>query len=123
MTLRYVAFAVAAAVTSGDVHAQTYPAQDLHIVSAYPAGSSSDAIARFIARDRPKVGRTIIVENKPGANGNIATEFVARARPDGHDLHPRGERLAANMDLFKEPPVVVATAISPWGRSIVRPSC
>ena len=117
MILRYVAFAVAAAVTSGDVHAQTYPAQDLHIVSAYPAGSSSDAIARFIAEKiRPKVGRTIIVENKPGANGNIATEFVARARPDGHTIFIHaGSALAANMHLFKKPPVDVATAIQVVG--------
>ena len=113
MTERCLAFVVAAALTCGGVHAQTYPAQDLHIVSAYPAGSSSDAIARFIGEKiRPMVGRTIIVENKPGANGNIATEFVARARPDGHTIFIHaGSALAANMHLFKKPPVDVATAI------------
>jgi tripartite-type tricarboxylate transporter receptor subunit TctC len=80
MTRRCAGFVIALAVTCSGVHAQTFPAQDLHIVCAYPAGSSSDAIARFIAEKiRPAVGRTILVENKPGANGNIATEFAARA--------------------------------------------
>jgi len=96
---------------------QAYPSQDIHFITAYPAGSSSDAIVRFIAeRMRPLAGKTIIVENKPGANGNIATEYTARAKPDGYTVYIHaGSALAANMHLFKNPPVDAASAIQMVG--------
>jgi tripartite-type tricarboxylate transporter receptor subunit TctC len=114
---RYLAPVLAAALSCGTATAQTYPAQDLHFICAYPAGSSSDSIVRFLAeRIRPQAGRIILVENKPGANGNLATEFVARAKPDGYTiLVHAGSALAANMHLFKNPPVDVATAIQVAG--------
>ncbi len=97
--------------------AQSFPSQDLHFITAYQPGSSSDTIVRFIAeRMRPLAGRTIIVENKPGANGNIATEYAARAKPDGHTVFIHaGSALAANMHLFKKPPIDAATAIQVVG--------
>ena len=108
---------VAVGVLCHAAEAQTYPAQDLHFICAYPAGSSSDSIVRFVAEKmRPQVGRIILVENKPGANGNLATEFLARAKPDGHTiLIHAGSALAANMHLFKNPPVNVAAAIQVVG--------
>lgn len=113
---RYLA-PILAVLACGSAGAQTYPAQDLHFICAYPAGSSSDSIVRFLAEKmRPQVGRIILVENKPGANGNLATEFLARAKPDGHTiLIHAGSALAANMHLFKNPPVDVATAIQVAG--------
>jgi len=113
----YVVAALAATLITGSAGAQTYPTQDLHFICAYPAGSSSDSIVRFLAEKiRPQAGRIILVENKPGANGNLATEFLARAKPDGHTiLIHAGSALAANMHLFKNPPVDVATAIQVAG--------
>ena len=114
---RLIVAVLAATVITGSAGAQTYPTQDLHFICAYPAGSSSDSIVRFVAEKvRPQAGRIILVENKPGANGNLATEFVARAKPDGHTiLVHAGSALAANMHLFKNPPVDVATAIQVAG--------
>jgi tripartite-type tricarboxylate transporter receptor subunit TctC len=114
---RYVVTALAATLIAGSAGAQTYPTQDLHFICAYPAGSSSDSIVRFLAEKiRHQAGRIILVENKPGANGTLATEFVARAKPDGHTiLVHAGSALAANMHLFKNPPVDVATAIQVAG--------
>jgi tripartite-type tricarboxylate transporter receptor subunit TctC len=114
---RHVVAVLAATLITGSAGAQTYPTQDLHFICAYPAGSSSDSIVRFLAEKiRPQAGRIILVENKPGANGNLATEFVARAKPDGHTiLVHAGSALAANMHLFKNPPVDVATAIQVAG--------
>src|SRR5262245_46688523 len=108
---------LAAGLACSSAAAQNYPTQDLHFVCAYPAGSSSDSIVRFLAEKmRPQVGRIIIVENRPGANGNLATEFLARAKPDGHTiLIHAGSALAANMHLFRNPPVDVATAIQVAG--------
>src|SRR5437868_827148 len=87
--------------------AQSYPTQDVHFVCAFPAGSGADVIVRYIAEKmRPYLNRAVIVENKPGALGNIATEYVARSKPDGHMIYVHGaSALAANMHVFKHPPV------------------
>src|SRR5262245_27269033 len=72
-----------------------------------------DIFVRFYAEKlRPVIGRTIIVENKPGAVSNIATEYVARAKPDGYTVYIQGaSSIAANMHLFRYPPVDVGRAI------------
>jgi tripartite-type tricarboxylate transporter receptor subunit TctC len=113
----FAAVMVASLATAGGARAQAYPTQDLHLITAYPAGSSSDTIVRFIGEKlRPLAGRTVLVENKPGANANIATEYAARAKPDGHTIYIHaGSALAANMHLFQKPPVDVAKAIQMVG--------
>ena len=59
--------------------AQTYPAQDIHLICGYPAGSGADIIVRYYAEKlRAIAGRTVLVDNRTGALGNIATEYVAR---------------------------------------------
>jgi tripartite-type tricarboxylate transporter receptor subunit TctC len=117
MTLR--TFHVAAAVIVGIAttilfvplvaFAQQYPSQDIHLICGYPAGSGADVIVRYYSEKlRPLTGRTVIVENKVGAMGNIATEYAARAKPDGYTVYLNGGGvLAANMYLFKKPPVDV----------------
>ncbi len=105
--------AVQLVVMSDPASAQTYPAQELRFICAYPAGSGADIFVRFYAEKlRPIIGRTIIVENKPGAVSNIATEYVARSKPDGYTVYIQGaSSIAANMHLFKHPPVDVGKAI------------
>ena len=69
-------------------YAQDYPSQDIRMIVGFPAGSGADIMVRYFAEKlRPIAGRTVIVENKPGANSNVATEFVARSKPDGHVLY------------------------------------
>ena len=67
--------------------AQNLPNKPIHIVIAFPAGGPTDFVGRLIA-DKVKdiLGRTIIVENKPGANGAIGADYVAKAEPDGTTL-------------------------------------
>ena len=108
------AVALAAVATIPQVaRAQTYPSQDVNFVCGFAAGSGADIIVRYFAdKMRPLMNRTIVVQNKPGAIGNIATEFVARSRPDGHTIYVTGANsVAANMHLFKKPPVDVANAL------------
>ena len=95
------------------VRAQTYPSQDIHLICAFPAGSGADVIVRYIGeRLRPLAGRNIIVENKPGAAANVATEYVARSKPDGHTiLIHSGNSLASNTHLIKNNPVDAAKQI------------
>ncbi|MFZ1106438.1 MAG: tripartite tricarboxylate transporter substrate binding protein [Hyphomicrobiaceae bacterium] len=93
--------------------AQTYPSQDIRMICGFPAGSGADVFVRYFAEKlRPLAGRTVIVENKPGANSNIATEYVAKSKPDGHTLYLfAGTTVAASMHLFKKPPVDVGKAL------------
>jgi len=95
-----------------DANAQAYPSQDVHFIVGFAAGSGPDVIARFVAEKmRVSLKRTIIVENKVGAIGNIATEYVARAKRDGYTIYiTGGSALAASGHLFKNPPVDVSTA-------------
>jgi tripartite-type tricarboxylate transporter receptor subunit TctC len=67
--------------------AQAYPTRPPHIVSGFPPGGISDTYARLIAQWlSERIGLQFIVENRPGAGGNIAAESVARAPPDGYTL-------------------------------------
>ncbi len=83
---------------------------NVHFICGFAAGSGADIIVRFFAdKMRPLIGRSIIVENKVGAIGNLATEYVARAKPDGYTIYVTGASgLAANMHIFKNPSVDVA---------------
>jgi len=102
-----VACGVALVATTMTARAQSYPTQDIHFICGFPAGSGADAIVRFYAEKlRPIIGRTIVVENRPGAGANIAIEYVARAKPDGHTILVHGgSGLAANMHMYKKPPL------------------
>jgi len=107
-----VAFAalIAAGLAVTSAQAQQYPSQDIHFVCAFPAGSGSDTIVRYVAEKlRPVIGKTIIVENRFGAAGNVAAEYVMRSKPDGYTvLVHAASALAANMYLFKKPPIDAA---------------
>ncbi len=74
----------ALAITSSAAIAQNYPTKPIHIIVPYAAGGVVDATARLLGeRLGPLLGQTLIVEDKPGAAGKIAAEFVSRADPDG----------------------------------------
>jgi tripartite-type tricarboxylate transporter receptor subunit TctC len=67
--------------------AQDYPARPIRLVVGFPAGGSPDIIARLVGQAlSSRLGQPIIIENKPGAGSNIATETVIRAKPDGYTL-------------------------------------
>src|SRR6185295_6050089 len=77
----------AALLSAAAAQAQTYPNKPIRIIVPYAAGGTSDILARAIG---PKLtdawGQPVIVENRPGANGNVGAEFVARSAPDGYTL-------------------------------------
>jgi len=108
MTRQIAAIALAVfAPWSATAQAQPYPSKDIHLICGFPPGGGADLIVRFYAEKlRLLTGRTIVVENKVGALGNIATQYTARAKPDGYTIYiTGGPGLAANMYLFKKPPV------------------
>jgi len=69
------------------VHAQDFPAKPVKFVVGFGAGGPTDIIARIVAQDLTvQMGQGFLVENRPGANAIIATEFVARSAPDGYTM-------------------------------------
>ncbi|AEB85233.1 Bug family tripartite tricarboxylate transporter substrate binding protein [Alicycliphilus denitrificans] len=91
LTRRAAAIALAglcaAALPLGAQAAGQWPSRPLKIVVPYPPGGSSDIIARSISQHLSEaLGQPVIVDNKPGANGNLGADFVAKAAPDGYTL-------------------------------------
>ena len=111
--VRAVALTIAAAVATAAPAAvqakDDYPAGNITFICAFPAGSGADVLVRYFAEKvGPVSGRTIIVDNKAGALGNIAAEYTARSKPDGRTIFVHaGNAVAATMHLFKKPPVDV----------------
>ena len=85
MSLLNVVIPLLALVTSAA--AQTYPAKPIRIVVAYTPAGTTDILARAIGQKLTEAwGQPVIVDNRPGANGNIGTEYAAKATPDGYTL-------------------------------------
>src|SRR5262245_22099407 len=106
------AFALAAVLAAAPLaaQAQDYPSQDIRFLCGFPAGSGADVLVRYMAEKvRAVAGRTVIVENKVGAAGNIAAVYTAKAKPDGYTVYVHAaSAIAANMHLFKAPPIDAA---------------
>ena len=78
---------VAALATASLAHAQGYPAKPVKLVVPFPAGSATDQIARVLGSElQGALGQAFVVDNKPGAQGTIAAEGVAKSAPDGYTL-------------------------------------
>jgi tripartite-type tricarboxylate transporter receptor subunit TctC len=72
---------------AADIHAQEFPSRVIRVVVAFPAGGPTDFVARLVAdKLKPLLGQNVIVENKPGANGAIGADYVAKGEADGHLL-------------------------------------
>src|SRR3954466_14332562 len=92
-----------------------YPRQPIRMVVTFPPGGSADAVVRMIVpRLSEKLGRRVIVDNRPGAGGNIGLTLVAKAAPDGYTLGVGAAgALSANSSLYAQMPYDVAKDFRP----------
>jgi tripartite-type tricarboxylate transporter receptor subunit TctC len=103
---RFLSYAVIAMVAlsvapgAREASAQAYPARDITFVVAFAPGGVADTLARLVGKGLgEKLGRTVVVENRGGAGGNIAAAAVARATPDGYTLLVTTTAVAINETL------------------------
>ena len=83
----FVSLCALAAVGAAASHAQPYPSRPIRVLIPQPPGGANDTVARVFAPALgDALGQPIVVENRPGANGNVAMEAVAKATPDGYTL-------------------------------------
>jgi tripartite-type tricarboxylate transporter receptor subunit TctC len=100
--LRLTAGAAALPAISSRARAEAYPTRPVTLVVTFPAGSSPDTIARLAAQYMSeRLGQQVVVENRPGAGGNIATEYVAHAAPDGYTILMPVSSNAVNVALYR----------------------
>jgi tripartite-type tricarboxylate transporter receptor subunit TctC len=92
--------ALAALLLAGSapaVLAQTYPAQNINMIVAFAAGGIADVVGRLVGQKTgERLGRTVVVENRGGAGGNLAARAVAQAAPDGYTLLATTSAIAVN---------------------------
>jgi tripartite-type tricarboxylate transporter receptor subunit TctC len=87
MNVRPLLLGALLALAAGSAAAQSFPSKPIRMVVTFPTGGAPDILSRTISEKLdPAWGQTMIVDNKPGAGGNIGAEFVARAAADGHTL-------------------------------------
>ena len=121
--LTLLACTVASLTVTTLASAQTWPTKPVRIVLQFPPGGSTDVVARILAQTMTvSLGQPVVVENKPGADGAIAAEYVLRSEPDGHTYF-----LASNTPMMQVPllkknppydPVKSFTPVSLVGRYI-----
>ena len=110
--LRVVLLGMLMAISAGAA-AQDWPTKPVRLVTPYPPGGTTDILSRLFAQ-RMDLGQQIIIEARPGAGGNVGTEQVARATPDGYTLVMGASGpMAINASLFRKLPYDPAKDLTP----------
>ena len=100
-----------------------YPEKTIKIVVGFTPGGSADSIARILGMAMSsRMGQTVIIENRAGANGNIATEFVSRSAPDGYTLFYTSIGHAVNPALYKDAKYDPVKDFTPIGQVLSAPN-
>lgn len=120
-TIKLMVALVAASSTCAMAQA-SYPERSVNIVVPFSAGGSTDIVARILANGLSKsLGQPVVVENKPGASGNIAGDYVARSKPDGYTLFMGTSTSIANISLFKKLPFDILEDFIPVSQIVHTP--
>ena len=107
-------FVISALAVGGMAHAQTYPVKSVRVIVGYPAGAGNDVIGRLVLAELSKsLGQQFIVDNRPGASGNIGAEIVARSAADGYTLLNAPGSIAMTPSLFTKLPYDLLKDLEP----------
>jgi tripartite-type tricarboxylate transporter receptor subunit TctC len=99
--IRLTAAALAPAVLSSAARAQAFPTRFVRLIVPYPAGGGADAIARILGAKLSDLwGQQVLIENKGGAGGNIASDAAAKSTPDGYTMYLGAEFLSTNPHVY-----------------------
>ena len=103
-------------------HADTWPSKPITLVVPFPPGGPTDMVARVLAQNvGEQLGQSVIVDNKPGANGNIGNAFVAKAAADGYTVLYNTSSIALSPALYKKLSYNVNTELAPVALTAVVP--
>lgn len=117
-----LALPAVAALTARPAWAADYPTRPIHFVVGFPAGSGPDTIARLAGQSlSARLGQEIVVDDRPGAGGNIGTEVAAKAAPDGYTLCLAVSANAINVSLYKNLNFDFARDLVPVGMIALTP--
>src|ERR1700690_2814464 len=122
------AMAVASLLGCVQALAQTYPSQAIKFVVPFTPGTGMDMIARTVGpRLSERLGQPVVVENKPGASGNIGADAVAKAAPDGYTLMVGANTMLMAANLYRSVPFNPVTDFAPislsaWGTLLLAAS-
>src|SRR5262245_30907920 len=102
-----VAALIGLAVAADAALAQSYPNRPIRLVVSFPPGGAVDVIARTVGTPLgERLGQPVVVDNRPGSNGNIAAEIAARSKPDGYTLFLGSDALfGVNPHIYSRMPV------------------
>ena len=120
-----IALAAILALLSELAIAQSYPTRPVRVIVPFTPGTGMDIIARNVApKLSERVGQPVVVDNRPGASGNLGAELVARAAPDGYTMMVSGNPLVTSPHLYGNVPFKPLTDFSPislaaWGTLIL----
>ncbi len=97
----FICWALGLAAILGSLPALAYPDRPIRIIVAFPPGSSTDIVARALSQPLSEaLGQPVVIENRPGAGGNIGTQAVARSAPDGHTFLMHSVAYSVNPSLY-----------------------
>ena len=114
--------ATACAAMPMAAHADTWPTKPITLVVPFPPGGPTDMVARVLAQNvGEQLGQSVIVDNKPGANGNIGNAFVAKAAADGYTVLYNTSSIALSPALYKKLSYNVNTELAPVALTAVVP--
>jgi tripartite-type tricarboxylate transporter receptor subunit TctC len=124
--MKFKYFLLPLVILFSTANAQEWPNKPIKIISPYPAGGSNDSVTRLISEKlSPKLKQTITVENFPGKDGTIASEIVAKSKPDGYNFVMLASPHTANHHFYEKLPYETLTEFTPIDGSkmvMIKPS-
>ena len=114
---------VALAITTVSAAAENWPARPIKVISPFTAGNAGDTVARIVFDQvSQQIGQTLFIENRPGAGGTLAADFVAKSDPDGYTLLLSSASLSSQVIFHKTLPYDAIRAFAPVSLIGIQPT-